>query len=301
MKIAVIGLGNMGLPMAANLLKAGHDVAGYDLVAASCDRHAANGGRVATSIADAVADAEAVVTMLPAGRHVESVFTGQGGVFDAIKGRNPLLIDSSTIDVDTVRRLAAEAQAAGHDLLDAPVSGGVGGATAGTLTFMVGGSEAGFARAEPVLKAMGKTIVHAGASGAGQAAKACNNMMLAIAMIGTAEGFLLADKLGLDRQKLFDIASSATSQSWAMTSYCPAPGPVPAAPSNRDYAPGFATALMLKDLTLAQGAAESAGAPTPLGAHAQRIYAAMTEAGEAGRDFSVVFRWLADRQRGEAV
>jgi 3-hydroxyisobutyrate dehydrogenase len=301
MNIAVIGLGNMGLPMAANLLKAGHSVAGYDLVAANCDTHAANGGRVATSVSDAVRDADVVVTMLPAGRHVESVFTGQGGVFDAVKGHSPLLIDSSTIDVDTVLRLAAEARINGLDLLDAPVSGGVGGATAGTLTFMVGGTEAGFARAEPVLKAMGRAIIHAGASGAGQAAKACNNMMLAINMIGAAEGFLLADKLGLDRQKLFDIASTATSQSWAMTSYCPAPGPVPAAPSNRDYAPGFATALMLKDLTLAQGAADSAGAPTPLGTHAQRIYAAMNEAGEAGSDFSVVFRWLAAQQRGEAI
>jgi 3-hydroxyisobutyrate dehydrogenase len=229
------------------------------------------------------------------------VFTGQGGVFDAVRGRAPLLIDSSTIDVATVRKLAAEAGAAGLDLLDAPVSGGVGGATAGTLTFMVGGSEGGFARAEPVLRAMGRTIVHAGASGAGQAAKACNNMMLAISMIGTAEGFLLADKLGLDRQKLFDIASTATSQSWSMTSYCPAPGPVPAAPSNRDYAGGFATALMLKDLSLAQGAAEAAGAPTPLGAHAQRIYAALAEAGEGGRDFSVVFRWLAGQRRGEVA
>lgn len=301
MKIAVIGLGNMGLPMAANLLKAGHEVAGYDLVAENCARHAANGGRVASSVADAAGDAEMVVTMLPAGRHVESVFTGQGGVFDAIKGRTPLLIDSSTIDVTTVRKLAAEAAAAGLDLLDAPVSGGVGGATAGTLTFMVGGSDAGFARAEPVLRAMGRAIIHAGASGAGQAAKACNNMMLAINMIGTAEGFLLADKLGLDRQKLFDIASTATSQSWAMTSYCPAPGPVPAAPSNRDYVPGFATALMLKDLTLAQGAAEASGAPTPLGSHAQRIYAALAEAGESGQDFSVVFRWLAGQQRGEVA
>lgn len=297
MNIAVIGLGNMGLPMAANLLKAGHSVAGYDLVAENCAKHAANGGRVATSIADAVGDADVVVTMLPAGKHVESVFVGQGGVFDAVKGRSPLLIDSSTIDVETVRRLAAEARINGLDLLDAPVSGGVGGATAGTLTFMVGGTEAGFARAEPVLQGMGKTIIHAGASGAGQVAKACNNMMLAINMIGVAEGFLMADKLGLDRQKLFDIASTATSQSWAMTSYCPAPGPVPAAPSNRDYAPGFATALMLKDLTLAQGAAASVGAPTPLGAHAQQIYAAMAEAGESGQDFSVVFRWLAAQAR----
>ncbi|MBN8889347.1 MAG: 3-hydroxyisobutyrate dehydrogenase [Rhodospirillales bacterium] len=301
MNIAVIGLGNMGLPMADNLLRAGHSVAGYDLVAENRARHAANGGRVATSVADAVGDADVVLTMLPAGQHVEAVCMGQGGVFDAVKGRSPLLIDSSTIDVDTVRKLAAEARIAGLDLLDAPVSGGVGGATAGTLTFMVGGTAAGFARAEPVLKAMGKAIIHAGASGAGQAAKACNNMMLAINMIGVAEGFLLADRLGLDRQKLFDIASTATSQSWAMTSYCPAPGPVPAAPSNRDYAPGFATALMLKDLTLAQGAAASAGSPTPLGAHARRIYAAMAEQGEAGQDFSVVFRWLATKPRDEAV
>lgn len=301
MKIAIIGLGNMGLPMAANLVKAGHEVAGYDLVAANVAKHAGHGGRAAASIAEAVAGAGVVLTMLPAGSHVRAVMAGEGGVFASLGAAAPQLIDSSTIDVATVRALAAEAGARGLDLLDAPVSGGVGGATAGTLTFMVGGSEAGFARARPVLAAMGKTIVHAGASGAGQAAKACNNMMLAISMIGTAEGFLLADRLGLDRQKLFDIASTATSQCWSMTSYCPAPGPVPAAPSNRAYEGGFATALMLKDLTLAQGAAEAAEAPTPLGAHAQRIYAALAEAGESGHDFSVVFRWLAGLKRGEAT
>ena len=184
-------------------------------------------------------------------------------------------------------------------MMDAPVSGGVGGATAGTLTFMVGGSAAGFARALPVLQAMGKTIVHAGAAGAGQAAKICNNMILGISMLAVSEAFVLADRLGLDRQKLFDISATASGQCWSLTNYCPVPGPVPSSPANRDYAPGFAAALMLKDLTLSQAAAEASGAPTPLGAHAARLYQALADDGQAGRDFSYAFPWLSGKTRGE--
>jgi 3-hydroxyisobutyrate dehydrogenase len=291
----------MGLPMAANLLKAGHAVTGQDVVQAAMDAHAARGGSIAATIAQAVDGAEVIVTMLPAGKHVAEVYLGAGGVLASLRGQKPLLIDSSTIDVETARRVAAEAAKAGMEMLDAPVSGGVGGAVAGTLTFMCGGSDAGFARAKPVLQAMGKNIFHAGASGAGQSVKICNNMMLAVSMLGVSEAFVLADRLGLDRQKLFDIVSTATGQSWALTGYCPAPGPVPTAPSNRDYAGGFMAALMLKDLTLAKAAAESVDAATPLGAHAQRLYQAVNDAGEGARDFSVVFRWLSGLRRSEVA
>jgi 3-hydroxyisobutyrate dehydrogenase len=301
MRIALIGLGNMGLPMAANLLKAGHTVVGHDVGRTAMDAHAAKGGASAASIAEAVRGAEVVITMLPAGQHVAEVYLGGNGVLASVGATKPLLIDSSTIDVATVRRVAAEAAKAGMEMLDAPVSGGVGGATAGTLTFMCGGTEAAFAHGKPVLQCMGKNIFHAGDSGAGQTVKMCNNMMLAVAMFGVAEAFVLADKLGLDRQKLYDIVSTATGRSWALTDYCPAPGPVPSAPSNRDYAGGFMASLMLKDLTLAKDAAESVDAPTPLGAHAQRLYQAVNEAGDGGRDFSVVFRWLSGLKRGEVA
>jgi 3-hydroxyisobutyrate dehydrogenase len=296
MNITLIGLGNMGLPMAANLLKAGHEVTGFDLNPELVARHVAAGGKGAGSIAEAVRGAEAIVTMLPAGRHVDAVYLGAGGILDGIN-TTPILIDSSTIDVATAQNVAAVAAAKGLDMLDAPVSGGTGGAIAGTLTFMCGGSEAAFAAAAPVLRGMGKNIIHAGAAGAGQAAKICNNMMLAVAMLGVSEAFVMADKLGLDRQKLFDITSTSTGQSWALTSYCPAPGPVPTAPSGRDYSGGFAAALMLKDLKLAQDAAESVGAATPMGAHAARLYQALNDAGEGGRDFSVVFPWLSGLAR----
>jgi len=298
MKISLIGLGNMGLPMAANLMKAGHSVVGFDLNAALVAAHVANGGAGAASIAEAVKGAEAIVTMLPAGKHVAEVYLGAGGVLASVRGK-PILIDSSTIDVATAQRVTAEAAKAGLEMLDAPVSGGTGGAIAGTLTFMCGGTDAAFAAAKPILQGMGKNIIHAGAAGAGQAAKICNNMMLAVAMFGVSEAFVLADKLGLDRQKLFDITSTSTGQSWALTTYCPAPGPVSTAPSNRDYTGGFAAALMLKDLKLAQDAAESVGAATPLGAHATRLYQEVNDAGEGGRDFSVVFRWLTGMARGE--
>jgi 3-hydroxyisobutyrate dehydrogenase len=236
--------------------------------------------------------------MLPAGRHVAEAYLRD--ILPAVSGA-PLLIDCSTIDVETARRVAAAAAERKLDMLDAPVSGGVGGAVAGTLTFMVGGSDAAFGRGLPVLRAMGGNIVHAGGDGAGQAAKICNNMMLAIAMLGTSEAFVLADRLGLDRAKLFEIASTSSGQSWALTSYCPVPGPVPASPANRDYVPGFAAALMLKDVQLSQAAAAASGAATPLGAHAARLYQAMVDAGGGGRDFSAAFAWLSGLAREGTV
>ncbi len=291
MRIAFIGLGNMGLPMAANLLKAGHDVVGFDLVPAAVAAHAANGGVGAASLVEAVGGAEMVITMLPAGRHVEAAYAE---IFAHAKAAR-LFIDSSTIDVGTAKKVAA---ASPVPFLDAPVSGGTRGAEAGTLTFMVGGTEAAFAAGEPVLKAMGRNIVHAGASGAGQSAKICNNMVLGISMLGVSEAFVLADKLGLDRQKLFDIASTSSGSCWALTSNCPVPGPVPASASNRDYAGGFAAALMLKDLLLSQQSAGDVGAPTPMGARAAELYQKVVDAGEGGFDFSVAFRWMAAQERG---
>jgi 3-hydroxyisobutyrate dehydrogenase len=295
--VGFIGLGNMGAPMAANLAKAGHRVIGYDINASAVQALTAAGGQAATSAAEATRGADVVITMLPAGEHVRDVWLHQGGLIEAVKGGTPLLIDCSTIDVESARVVTEAARVAGLEMLDAPVSGGVGGATAATLTFMVGGSETAFARGLPLLQAMGKNIVHAGGPGAGQAAKICNNMMLAINMVGVSEGFLLAQKLGLDWDRLFRIASTASAQSWALTSYCPAPGPVPAAPSNRDYAAGFTAALMLKDVKLSQAAADATGSPTPLAAHAMSFYQAVLDAGDGGKDFSVVFRWLANLPR----
>jgi 3-hydroxyisobutyrate dehydrogenase len=295
--IGFIGLGNMGAPMAANLVKAGHKVSGYDTNPAALRRLKEAGGSVAGSAAEAAKDAEFVITMLPAGEHVREVWLHQGGLIEAVRAAKPLLIDCSTIDVESARTVTAAAAEAGLDMLDAPVSGGTVGAANATLTFMVGGGGAAFARGLPVLQAMGKNIFHAGGPGAGQAVKICNNMMLAINMVGVAEGFLLGQKLGLDWTKLHEITSTATSQSWALTSYCPAPGPVPAAPSNRDYAPGFMAALMLKDMKLSQAAAEATGSPTPLATHALQFYQAVVDRGDGTKDFSVVFRWLAGQKR----
>ncbi len=295
--IGFIGLGNMGAPMAANLVKAGHRVIGYDINSGVVRALAASGVQVAHNAAEAARNADVVITMLPAGEHVREVWLNQGGLIEAVKGRAPLLIDCSTIDVESARTVTEAARVAGFEMLDAPVSGGVGGAMAATLTFMVGGSETGFARGLPVLQAMGKNIVHAGGPGAGQAAKICNNMMLAINMVGVSEGFLLARKLGLDWDRLFQIASTSSGQSWALSNYCPAPGPVPAAPSNRDYAAGFTAALMLKDVKLSQAAADAVGSPTPLAAHAMSFYQAVVDAGDGGKDFSVVFRWLEAQSR----
>jgi 3-hydroxyisobutyrate dehydrogenase len=289
-KIGFIGLGNMGLPMAINLVKAGHVVAGNDVSPKGVDALVAAGGASAKNIVD-VANAEIVVTMLPAGQHVRDVYLGANGLL-AKAAKETLFIDSSTIDVETARAVAAEAEKRGMLMLDAPVSGGVGGAQAGTLTFMVGGSDAAFAKAKPILDQMGKTVVHAGAAGAGQAAKICNNMILGISMLAVSEAFVLAEKLGLDKQKLFDISSKSSGQCWSMTTYCPVPGPVPTSPANRDYAAGFTAAMMLKDLKLAQDAAKSVDAKTPLGAEASSIYDSYVRSGEGGRDFSGIIRFL---------
>ncbi|GLQ20851.1 3-hydroxyisobutyrate dehydrogenase [Algimonas porphyrae] len=290
MIIAFIGLGNMGGGMAANLAKH-HAVRAFDLsdsaVAKACDA----GCSKAATVAAAVAGADVVVTMLPAGQHVRAVYSD---VFDhAAKGT--LMIDCSTVDVDSARAVIGQATERGFDMIDAPVSGGVKGAADGTLTFMCGGSEDAFARANPLLDIMGKNVFHAGDAGNGQVAKICNNMLLGIHMIGTCEAFNLADKLGLDAQTFFDISSTASGQNWSMTSYCPAPGPVESAPSNRDYQPGFAAAMMLKDLRLAKEAATTARAATPLGAQAESLYALMEAAGEGGLDFSGIMRLINGR------
>jgi len=283
----------MGGPMARNLLKAGYVVSAFDLSAPVLEPLIAAGAKRAASVTEAVAKADTVITMLPAGQHVRSVYL-ENGILDAAKS-GTLLIDSSTIDMDSARAVHTAAGKAGFDFIDAPVSGGVGGAEAGTLTFMCGGNEGAFERAKPILEKMGKRIVLAGEGGAGQAAKICNNMLLAISMIGTCEAFVLGEKLGLDPQKLFDIASTSSGQCWSLNTYCPVPGPVPNAPSNRGYAGGFATVLMLKDLKLAQAAAQSAGAPTPLGAEAAQLYSLFAAKGHGGLDFSGIIRML----RGE--
>jgi 3-hydroxyisobutyrate dehydrogenase len=290
-RIGFIGLGNMGLPMAVNLVKAGHAVTGFDVTAASVAKLAAAGGTAAQSLAAAASGVDVVVTMLPAGKEVREVYLARDGVLDRA-GTGALLIDSSTIDVETARTVASAAQDKGLPMLDAPVSGGVTGAQAGTLTFMVGGAADAFARAKPLLETMGKTIVHAGGSGSGQAAKICNNMMLGISMIGVSEAFLLADKLGLDRQKLFDISSKSSGQCWALTNYCPVPGLVPTSPANRDYQAGFTAAMMVKDLRLAQEAARAAGATTPLGAEAAALYGLFVAHGHGALDFSGIIRFL---------
>ena len=287
--IAFIGLGNMGGPMAMNLVKHDHQVVGFDLSTDASARLVAGGGKTAGSIADAVDGAEIVITMLPAGNQVEEVYTGPGGIF-AHTPAGALLIDCSTIDVATARSVAATAAEKGYSMLDAPVSGGVTGAEAASLTFMVGGAAEAFATAEPILQSMGKTVVHAGDAGSGQAAKICNNMILGVSMIAVSEAFALADRLGLDRQKLFDISSQSSGQCWSMTTYCPVPGPVPASPANRDYQPGFTAAMMLKDLRLSQEAARASGSFTPLGAHATELYENFCDDGNAGVDFSGIFR-----------
>jgi len=286
--IAFIGLGNMGNPMAANLVKAGHSVHGFDLVPENLTTARDNGVTVMANAAAAVKDADVAVTMLPAGKHVLSVYED---IAPRIR-KGALLIDSSTIDVESARK--AHQIASKHDLLsiDAPVSGGTGGAVAGTLTFMAGGSTEAFAKAEPLLKPMAGRIVHCGEAGAGQAAKICNNMILGISMIGVGEAFVLAEKLGLSHQALYDVASTSSGQCWSLTSYCPVPGPVPTSPANRDYRPGFAAALMLKDLKLAQEAALASGAVTPLGAEATQLYALFNALGHGGADFSGIIRFL---------
>ena len=290
-RIGFIGLGNMGLPMAQNLIKAGHQVEGVDVGNAATDRLRAVGGAVAATPKIAAARADVVITMLPAGPHVRAVYLGPNGVIENANA-GTLLIDCSTIDVATARDVAAAAEARGLVMLDAPVSGGITGAAAATLTFMVGGSELAFDRALPILQHMGKAIVHAGGAGNGQAAKICNNMILGVSMIAVSEAFVLAEKLGLDKQKLFDIASKSSGQCWSMTNYCPVPGLVPTSPANRDYQAGFTAAMMLKDLNLAQEAAKAAGAKTPMGAEAAALYGRYVDSGEAARDFSGIVRLI---------
>jgi 3-hydroxyisobutyrate dehydrogenase len=290
-EIGFIGVGNMGTPMVRNLLKAGHRVAAFDIAPAALEMAKAAGAVAATGIREAVQDVEVVISMLPAGENVRAVYLGEEGVIAAVNAAT-LLIDCSTIDVDTARAVSQTAAEHGLEMLDAPVSGGVAGAEAATLTFMVGGTETAFARAEPILRAMGKTIVHAGPAGNGQAAKICNNMILGISMIAVCEALLLAERLGLETQKLFDISSKSSGQCWALTSYCPVPGPVPTSPANRGYKPGFTAAMMLKDLRLAQQAAQVTGAATPLGAEAAALYTLFCNAGNSALDFSGIIQML---------
>ncbi len=288
-RVAFIGLGNMGGGMAVNLAKKGHDVRAFDLNADALAKAKDAGCLPVASAAEAVEGAEAVVTMLPAGTHVESVYA------DAVFGRaqpSAILIDCSTIDVATARRVAETAATKGLTAVDAPVSGGIGAANAGTLTFMVGGAEDAFGRAQPFLADMGKAVIHAGASGAGQAAKMANNMLLGATMIATCEAFKLAERLGLDLQTFYDISSVSSGQSWSMTTYCPMPRVGPDTPADHDYQGGFAAALMLKDLRLAMQAAEEAGATTPLGRHATELYEAFVADGQGGTDFSGIIRTL---------
>jgi 3-hydroxyisobutyrate dehydrogenase len=291
-RIAFIGLGNMGGPMAANLVKAGHEVSGFDLASTVLKAAEESGVKAASHASQAVKGAEIILTMLPQGKHV---LTAWADILQSAE-KGSLVIDCSTIDVESSRKAHELARGAGCLSLDAPVSGGTGGATAGTLTFMAGGSDESFAKAKPILEAMGKKIVHCGEAGAGQAAKICNNMILGISMIGVCEAFVLAEKLGLEHQALFDVASTSSGQCWSINSYCPVPGPVPASPANNDYKPGFAAALMLKDLRLSQEAALASGASTPLGAEAAQLYALFEKLGNGGKDFSAIIEMFRNRE-----
>lgn len=289
--IGFIGLGNMGGPMARNLVKAGHSLKVFDLSEKAVASLIEAGAAKAATAAEAARDVDFVVTMLPAGEHVRAVYLGEGGLVAAAR-KGTLFIDSSTIDVPAAREVIAAAEKAGMAMLDAPVSGGVGGAEAGTLTFMVGGAAEAFEKAKPILEKMGKNIFHAGAAGNGQVAKVCNNMILGISMIAVSEAFSLGEKLGLDAQTFFNISSTASGQCWSMTSYCPVPGPVPTSPANRDYKPGFTAGMMLKDLRLAQDASKAAKSPTPLGAQAAQLYALMEASGHDTLDFSGIIKLI---------
>jgi len=290
-RIGFIGLGNMGGPMVANLIKAGHSLSVFDIAQEHVAASVALGADAANSQIGVLDKAEFVITMLPSGREVGAVYSGADGLISAATN-DTVLIDSSTIDVETARRIHAEAGQRGLMLLDAPVSGGVAGAAAATLTFMVGGAPELFAKAEPILKCMGKAVIHAGDAGAGQAAKICNNMILGVSMIAVCEAFVLAERLGLAPEKLFEISSQSSGQCWSLTSYCPVPGPVASAPSNRDYRPGFTAAMMLKDLRLAQEAAIADRATTPLGAEAAALYGLFVAAGNGQVDFSGIIRMI---------
>ena len=291
--IGFIGLGNMGGPMASNLTSAGHAVSGFDVMASALDRAVCNGVTATASVADLAGECNVVITMLPAGEHVRQVYLGDEGVLASAAPRT-LLIDCSTIDVATARDLNEAAALRNLEMLDAPVSGGVGGAEAGTLTFMVGGAPAPFERARPLLDIMGSNVFHTGGPGNGQAAKMCNNMILGISMIAVSEAFSLAEKVGLGAQTLFDVVSTASGQCWSLTSYCPAPGPVPTSPANHDYQAGFTSDMMLKDLRLAQQSAGFTGAATPLGAEAEAIYSRYCESGNGASDFSGIIRMITE-------
>ncbi|MGW5311398.1 3-hydroxyisobutyrate dehydrogenase [Nocardia thailandica] len=293
-RIGFLGLGHMGAPMAANLVRAGYDVVAFDPVPAARERAAADGATAAETAAAAATGRDLVITMLPNGALVLDVYA------ELLPAAEPgtLFVDCSTIDVADAKEAAARAVSAGHRALDAPVSGGVAGATAGTLTFMVGGEAADFDTARPVLDVMGGKVVHCGAAGVGQAAKICNNMLLGISMIGLSEALVLGEQLGLSHQSFFDVVSTASGQSWALTSYCPVPGPVPASPANNDYQPGFATALMSKDLTLAANALRANGVDGQLGALAAAVYARFAET-DAHRDFSAIVTDIRARSEEE--
>ena len=288
-KIGFIGLGNMGLPMAKNLVMAGHEVTGFDLIEECISSLVGAGGRGAERIEDCVLGVNAIITMLPEGKHVDSVY---GSDILGSAAKDTLLIDCSTIDVDTARSVGEKAKNLGYSMVDAPVSGGTGGAEAGTLTFMVGGDENSFNLAKPYLDVMGKNIVHAGGMGNGQAAKICNNMILGISMIAVSESFAMAEKLGLSAQNLFEITSSSSSQCWAMTSYLPVPGPVPASPANKDYQPGFTGAMMAKDMKLARDAAVSSGQKTELADSALQMYERFLAEGGSSKDFSAIYKMI---------
>ena len=290
-RVAFIGLGNMGGGMAANLVKAGHEVVAFDLAEPAIERAKGNGCAIGTSAAEAVDGADAVVTMLPAGKHVTQVY--HESVLPNAR-KDAILLDCSTIDVATAKKISDEAAFAGFKMVDAPVSGGIAAADAGTLTFMVGGTDDAFEAARPFLEKMGKAVIHAGQPGSGQAAKIVNNMLLGVTMAGTCEAFVLAQKLGLDPQTFFDISSKASGQSWSMTSYCPVPGVGPETPADRGYEGGFAAALMLKDLKLAMEAAKEAGAYTPMGGEAEELYQRFVDRGGAGKDFSALIKMIDD-------
>lgn len=295
-RIAFIGLGNMGGPMAANLVRAGHAVSGFDLIPAAIERARSNGISIASSAAEAARGADVVITMLPAGRHVLATYGGPDGLLAAVEP-GALFLECSTIAVDDAREVHLKVEAAGHRGLDAPVSGGVPGAEAGTLTFMVGGNDSDFAEAQPIFEAMGKRIVHCGGPGAGQAAKVCNNMILGVSMIAVSEAFVLGERLGLSNQALFDVAANASGQCWALTTNCPVPGPVPASPANRDYQPGFAGALMAKDLGLAVHALECAHVDGRMGVIAEEIYRRFAEGEGAAKDFSGIIEDIRNNSR----
>jgi len=286
--IAFIGLGHMGLPMAKNLIKAGHQVKGYDIVPAATLAFQGAGGLVGPDIPSIVKEADVVITMLPEGKHVRAAYEV---IFNNVK-KDVLIAECSTIDIESARYIHGQAESLGLRLIDAPVSGGVGGAEAATLTFMVGGREKDFESLLSYLEIMGKTIIYCGEAGLGQAAKICNNLVLGISMIGACEGFHLAEKLGLDVNKFFEVASQSSAQCWSITKYCPVPGPVPTSPANRDYAAGFTAAMMMKDLKLAENAAQLTNASSPLGAEALALYTLFCQNGGGSLDFSGIMKFL---------